>query len=150
MQLISPQTRRLIPLTISTGILASAFVFSYNAIEHSQVNTMITSPPTDRFMQQTNDNYYAQLSMKSYFNKKIASWKQNTMFMSFADQIVNDSNFKEIVAMGTAVVPYILDEISKEPSPLVWSLNMIYNKTISNNQNTTIEQACKLWVKSMS
>ena len=149
MQLINRQTKKLIPLTISTGILASAFAFSYNSIEHSQVNTVMTSPSIDKFMQQTNDNYYSQLSMKSYFEKRVEAWKRNTLFMSFAEQIVDEKNFKEIVAMGKAAVPYIIAEISKEPSPLVWSLNIIFNKTISDNPNTSIEQACKLWVKAL-
>lgn len=98
-------------------------------------------------MQQTNGNYYSQLSMKSHFEQKIKAWKNNTMFMSFADQIVNEKNFKEILAMGENVVPLILEEISTKPSPLVWALNIIYNKTVSKDPNTTIEQACKLWVR---
>jgi hypothetical protein len=150
MQLISVQTRRLIPMVITTGIITSAFAFSYNAIGHSEVKTVISSPSIDKFMQQTNDNYYSQLSMKLQFDQRVIAWRNNTMLMSFAEQIVNEKNFKEIIAMGKDIVPFIVDEISKKPSPLVWSLNIIFNKTISNNPNTTIEQACKLWVKALS
>jgi hypothetical protein len=150
MQLINTKTRKLIPLTISWGLVASSFAFSYNNLDHSVLNSVISSPSIDSFMQQTNDNFYSHLSIKSQFEQKVTAWKKNTMFMSFAEQIVAEKNFQEIVSMGKNVVPYILEEITKEPSPLVWSLNVIFNKTISNNPNTTIEQACKLWVKAMS
>ena len=51
--------------------------------------------------------------------------------------------------MGYDAVPFIIDAIDKNPSPLVWALNFIYNAKISNNPNTTITQACKLWVKKL-
>lgn len=56
-------------------------------------------------------------------------------------------NFQNIVKQGKIIVPYIIEEIKQHPSPLVWALNFIYNKTISNEGNITIEEACRLWVK---
>ena len=149
MQLINIKSGKLLPLTLAGGVLASSFSFTYGAIDRSIVNTITSSPSTNRFMQQTNENIYSELTLKAQFFNRVAAWKRNTKFMSFADQIVADENFKAIVAMGIIAVPYIIEEIEREPSPLVWSLNVILNKTISSNPNTTIEQACKLWVKSM-
>ena len=51
--------------------------------------------------------------------------------------------------MGKRAVPFILEEISIKPSNLVWALNIIFKKKITNRANTTIEEACKLWVKAM-
>ncbi len=149
MQLINSRIRKLIPLTITGGLLASAFAYSYGSLDGRNMKNVITSSAIESLLLQTND-YYSQLSMKAQFEKRVFDWKRNTMFMSFSDQIVNESNFKAIVSMGNDVVPYIIEEIKKEPSPLVWSLNIIFDKTISNNPNTTIEQACKLWVKELS
>ena len=48
------------------------------------------------------------------------------------------------------VVPdFIIDAIDENPSHLVWALNFIFNAKISNDPNTTITQACKLWVKKL-
>lgn len=70
--------------------------------------------------------------------------------MSSASDIVNHEAFKAIVAMGEAAVPYIVEEINTTPSTLVWALNFIYQKKISNNPDTTVQEACRLWVKELS
>ena len=51
--------------------------------------------------------------------------------------------------MGYSAVPFIIEEIEKEPSNLVWALNLIYNQKISKNPNITIKDACKLWIKAL-
>lgn len=150
MQLNNIKSRKLIPLTISGGLILSAFAFSYGSLDKSEINNVISSLSVNNIMQQTNDKMYSHFSIKSRFEQRVIAWKKNTKFMSFAGQIVNEKNFQDIVLMGEDIVPYILEEISREPSPLVWSLNVIFNKTISNNPDTTIEQACKLWVKALS
>jgi len=149
MQLASIGKSRLIPLVVA-GSVASSYAFKYNDVEHSKSDFKIVNSSTANFMQNADSSYYSDLSIRSVFYDRLEQWKLNTMFLSFADQIVSDKNFQEIVSMGERVVPYIIDEISVEPSPLVWSLNFIFNRTISNNPNTTIEQACKLWIKEMS
>lgn len=52
--------------------------------------------------------------------------------------------------MGKVAVPFIIEEISANPSTLVWALNFIFEKKISNNPKTTIPQACKLWVNQLT
>ena len=51
--------------------------------------------------------------------------------------------------MGPKIVPFILDELDKGPSNIVWALNMIYKKKITNKPNVTIAEACKLWIKAL-
>lgn len=150
MQLVNSKTKKLIPLTIAGGIIASANVFSYNAIEQSKINSFVSSPTLENFLQQTNKNTYSGFYQKLKFQEHLNEWKSNTLFMSFADEIVNEENFIAIISMGLSAVPFIIEEISKKPSTLVWALNRIFNKSISNNPNTTIEEACKLWVKALS
>lgn len=150
MQLNNLNKRKLFPLTLTCGLVASTFAFSYGSLGKNDLDSTISNPVIESLSQQSNNYIYSMLSMKSLFEKRVIAWKRNTMFMSFAEQIVNEHNFKEIVTMGEDVVPLIIEEIKKEPSPLVWSLNIIFGKTISNNPNTTIEQACKLWTKALS
>lgn len=35
------------------------------------------------------------------------------------------------------------------PSTLVWALNLIYNRKITDLPNITISEACNLWVKEL-
>ena len=72
----------------------------------------------------------------------------NTFFLSSVKDIIEQNDFKAIVNMGTKAVPFILEELEREPSNLVWALNMIYKKKITDKPNVTISDACKLWIKS--
>ena len=69
--------------------------------------------------------------------------------LSSVIDIIEQSDFKAIIAMGYSAVPFIIEEIEKEPSNLVWALNLIYNQKISKNPNITIKDACKLWIKAL-
>lgn len=63
--------------------------------------------------------------------------------------IVNQDDFKGIVSMGYDAVPFILEVIDSKPSTLVWALNVIFNHKISDNPQTTVSKACKLWIKAL-
>lgn len=148
MQLARLNKERLIPLVVAGGVVTT-FGYKYNELDHSKLNFKITNQATASFVSNADDRYYSDLSIKSIFYQKLELWKINTLFMSFATQIISDENFKDIVSMGDRVTPFIIEEISNEPSPLVWALNFIYQRTISENPETTIEQACKLWINEM-
>jgi len=138
-------------LTVSSALLFSSAVFSYNDFKDiSNVNSVIVNPSTQDYIQETQDNAYADVILKSNFKEYLSKWEKNTQFYSFSNQIIRDSYFQKIVSMGEHIVPYIIDEIKNKPSTLVWALNIIYKKKISNNPRTTIDEACKLWVKKLS
>ncbi len=149
MRLVNSNNKRIVTLTMAGSITASAFVFSYNTLTDIPSKNVISSSSTDNHITQTQENTYTNMSLRIEFNKLLSAWKTKTTFMSFANQIVEDINFKKIVSYGEAMVPFIIEEIEKKPSPLVWALNYIYNQTITNKENTTIEQACKLWVNAL-
>lgn len=72
------------------------------------------------------------------------------MFLSSAQAIITNPNFQAIVNMGKIAVPYIVDEINNNPSTLVWALNIIFDRKITDRPGTTVEEACKLWVKKLT
>ena len=53
----------------------------------------------------------------------------------------------EIVYAKKEAVPYIVERIKEKPSNLMWALNLIYGKKISDKKSLTITEACKLWVE---
>lgn len=85
---------------------------------------------------------------RNKFYSLLNQWRNNTAALSSPKQITSDEAFLQIVSMGKDAVPYILDEISDKPSNLVWALNIMFKKKISNS-NITIQQACELWTKEL-
>jgi len=138
-------------LTVSSALAFSPVVFSYGDFnEMSMVNTITLNPNTHEYLLDSNENAYMGIILRNNFETYLSEWKKNTQFYSFSNQIIQDVNFQRIVSMGELAVPLILNEIKNEPSTLIWALNIIYKKKISDKPNMTIEEACKLWVKSLS
>ncbi len=100
------------------------------------------------------ENYFNEFVYKSatYIFNEVKffglynSWLNKTRFISDVDEIINDSSFLKIVEMGAEAIPFILNQLEKKPSKLVWALNKITNSKISNT-SLSIDQASKLWVE---
>lgn len=137
------------PITLSIG-MAAAFPL-YSAVDdHSGIFSIITDPSMFESVKKADSENFKFYSSKLRFQSLYETWKKETRFLSSVQDIVNHEAFKAIVAMDTDAVPFIINEISNTPSTLVWALNYIYNRKISDNPNTTIPEACKLWVKELS
>ena len=93
------------------------------------------------------NDFVQQVHLKDKFTSLKKAWDKATMFSSSISDIVEDSNFKRIIEMGNGAIPFIIDEIDREPSNLVWALNLITGATIRSNQRLTITETCKAWVK---
>ena len=137
------------PITLSVGLAASLPL--YSAVDdHSGIFSIITDPSMFESVKKADSENFKLYSSKLRFQSLYETWKNETCFLSSVQDIVNHKAFKAIVAMDTDAVPFIINEISNTPSTLVWALNYIYNRKISDNPNTTIPEACKLWVKELS
>lgn len=137
------------PVTLSIGMTTIMPV--YAAVDsYSGIYSVITDKAMFESVKQADSenslSYVSRLRFQSYYEQ----WYNATRFLSSANDIVNNDAFQAIIAMGKTAVPFIVEEISATPSPLVWALNFIYQKKISDNPNTTIPEACKLWVKELS
>ena len=77
------------------------------------------------------------------FDEYLADWQRDTRFLSSVTAVTPHPSFRKIVSMGGNAVPYILEEIERKPSNLVWALNAIFHKKIG--QDATVTEACKLW-----
>jgi hypothetical protein len=149
MQLVS--SKKLKALTVSSALAFTPTIFSYNDFnDNSIVNAITLNPQTQKYLQESNENTYLGIILKNNFEKYLVQWKKNTQFYSISNQIVQDVYFQKIISMGESAVPLILNEIKNKPSTLVWALNIIYQKKITDKQNATIEEACKLWVKTLN
>ena len=137
------------PITIATGLMVTIPTFSYSDID-AYSNNIINSEKTMQYMQLVDAKETDYFSAKFHFQLHLQRWEQKTKFQSSVYRIIGDEDFKAIVSMGEVATPLILAEIQQRPSTLVWALNFIYGKKISNNSNLTISEACKLWIKELS
>ena len=137
------------PITIAAGLMVTVPAFSYSDID-AYSNNIINSEKTMQYMQLVDAKETDYFSAKFHFQLHLQRWEQKTKLLSSAYRIIGDEDFKAIVGMGEVATPLILAEIQQRPSTLVWALNFIYGKKISNNSNLTISEACKLWIKELS
>ena len=59
------------------------------------------------------------------FRQLEAHWEAETKFLSDAHKIIDHPAFQAIIAMGEAVIPYMLRDLEKEPRQWVWALPRI-------------------------
>ena len=81
---------------------------------------------------------------RQLFSKYHDEWQHDTKFLSSVSAITAHPAFSQIVNMGGNAVPFIIEEIERKPSNLVWALNAIFHKKIGNGE--TVTEACKLWI----
>lgn len=139
------------PLTITSFIIANSLSsFAYSDLDqYSNFNIIVSNTVTSKYIKEAEVDSYSELLLKSSFYEHLSNWQSKTRFCSSVNQIINDQDFKSIVEMGKDAVPFIRIELERKPSLLVWALNLIYNQKITNNPDTTIEEASKQWVKKL-
>jgi len=149
MQLVK-LSNKLRPLTLAVGLLSATTTFAYSDIDnYSGILTITSNNRTSEYIKSVDKSDGPLLFKKFRFETYLINWEKRTRFLSSTKSIIENEDFQAIVAMGHSAVPYIIEEIEIKPSTLVWSLNLIYNRKITNNPNATISDACKLWVKEL-
>ncbi|MDO4951567.1 MAG: hypothetical protein Q4E49_05835 [Bacteroidales bacterium] len=137
------------PLTLATGLVAGAAFMYADIDKYTSVDGVISNNVTSRYIKDIDNAVDNAIIEKSRFNEYYTSWREGTMFLSSVESIINRQDFKAIVSMGMSAVPFIIEELSTQPSNLVWALNMIFKKKITD-RNVTVSEACKLWIKAFS
>ena len=145
---LKQHTGTLKAITLTAAVMAASP--SYSSVdEYSGIISSITDTHLYGFIRQSDTDDFRMYADQYRFMSYLERWEEETMFESSIGRIVGNRNFKAIVSMGSNAVPFILDEIDRNPSTLVWSLNYIYGKKVSNSPNLTVSEACKLWVKTL-
>lgn len=146
---LKKKTSTLRPLTVAAGLLSMTTAYAYSDVDaYSRV--FATNSLTNKYVNTVDNNDSSIMFSKAKFDAYLQNWKAKTFFRSSVYDIVDDIDFKAIVAMGKQAVPYIKEELEREPSTLVWALNYIFGTKISDKPDLTITEACKLWTKTLS
>ena len=149
MQLVQ-LSNKLKPLTLAAGLLSVATAFAYSDLDaYSGILTVTTNNKTSEYIKSVDKSDNSFFLQKFRFQNHLFNWEKKTFFLSSTKGIIENEDFQAIVTMGHSAVPYIIEEIESKPSTLVWALNIIYDRKITNNPNATISDACKLWVREL-
>ena len=131
-------------LTLATSVLTSTPVFAY-----SDLDGILTLERNVEYVKSVSSLEEYGITQRFIFQHHLKEWERKTMFSSSVASVVSDVDFQSIVKMGAMAVPFIKEELERKPSVLVWALNYIYGKKISEKPNLTISEACNLWVKAI-
>jgi hypothetical protein len=83
--------------------------------------------------------------MRRKLNELLSLINQESAYSSSITQILENKNFKAIVDFGPKIIPLILEELKHNASCLVWAMNLITGRKISDNK-ISLSEAAKLWV----
>lgn len=135
---------------MAAGLIAGGTMNLYANVDlFSNINSVINNHETAQYIKEINNPADIFLNDRLKFLNHYNGWCNNTKYLSSVKSIIEDEDFKAIVAMGQRAVPFILDEIDIRPSNIVWALNMIFGRKITDRKDVTITDACKLWVKAL-
>jgi len=124
--------------------LKSSLLYSINSIDAADISTLTkVKDALQNIVIVIPRNKSAQTDEK-LFRMYLDDWQSDTRFLSSVKAVTNHPAFKSIVNMGGNAVPFIIAEIERRPSNLVWALNAIYHKKIGSG--STITEACRLWI----
>jgi hypothetical protein len=59
------------------------------------------------------------------FRRHLAEWKEQSRYLSNTAQMAMLRPYQQIIGMGTAAVPLILEELGREPDQWFWALECI-------------------------
>lgn len=138
------------PITLAVGLMASSANLYADIDQFSQVNTVLNRNITSRYIQEFDNLSEIAMNERRKFYNYYNSWMEQTQFLSSVSDIIRHQDFQSIIAMGQKAVPYIIEEIKIKPSTLVWALNIIFQRKITDNPKATIDDACRLWVKALN
>jgi hypothetical protein len=67
----------------------------------------------------------SSLEMQERFHRLALEWKEQSRYLSNTAQMAMLKPYQQIIGMGWAVVPFILQELRREPDHWFWALEAI-------------------------
>lgn len=125
-----------------------------NIINLSTSSEAITSQPLAAMPEKafglsiiaTNEGEYIQTdSDRCTFETNLDYWNNEIRFSSSNN--FDNSYFDEITNMGTKAVPFILEELKRGPTQLVYALQCIFPGKVKCKGNVSLERICEVWLK---
>jgi hypothetical protein len=65
------------------------------------------------------------LVIRNSFQRYYQQWKKETRFLSSSNAMFENENYQEIIKLGWAAVPHIINQLREKPDHLLWALQII-------------------------
>jgi hypothetical protein len=86
--------------------------------------------------------------IRARFQRLANEWKTDTRFLSSTTEIAMHASYQKIIGMGPAVVPLILQELSREPDQWFWALRAITDANpVKPESSGVIEAIAADWLR---
>ncbi len=87
-------------------------------------------------------------TVEQRFRRLKTVWEADTLYLSSTTDICQHPAFREIVAMGETVVPFMLREMEQEPQFWVWALPEISGANpVAPEDRGRIDRMSEAWVR---
>jgi hypothetical protein len=87
-------------------------------------------------------------STKASFNYYYEEWNKEIKYQSSTDAITNNAFFKKIIALGSEVIPYIIEALRDMPSFLIIALYKITGvNPIKSDHRGKIKEMTRDWIE---
>ncbi len=87
-------------------------------------------------------------TVEQRFRRLEAVWEAETAYLSSHTEIVAHPAFQEIVRLGNEVVPFLLRDLERRPSLLVWALPRITGANpVPTSDSGKLAKMSEAWVR---
>lgn len=85
---------------------------------------------------------------RARFRHLVERWKRDTEFCSSTTQMSLHPAYQQIIGMGRAALPLILDEMQREPDHWFWALSAITGENpVPSASQGHIDQMAESWLQ---
>lgn len=85
-----------------------------------------------------------------FFRYLVKWWKEETKFSSSMTEIINHPAYKGIIWLGDKAIPFILDELKREPNHYFAALKQITGKDpVPEEFRGNMDEMTRIWIKEL-
>jgi hypothetical protein len=94
------------------------------------------------------DSNLAKDSARDRFKRLAAEWKKQAQFLSNTHKMVLLKPYQRIIGMGQAAVPFILEELQREPLQWFWALEAITEQNpVPPEAAGKVDRMAQAWIE---
>jgi hypothetical protein len=82
------------------------------------------------------------------FRRLAAEWKQQSRYLSNTAQMAMLPSYQRIIGMGLPAVPFLLEELQREPNQWFWALEAITEENpVPAEANGKVRRMAEAWIE---
>lgn len=133
---------------MTNAIVSTVAAAGIAAMAMQQATPVTAGAELRKFFETAPATIAGTVALQERFEKLANEWRRNTAFTSSMTDIVLDSNYQQIIGMGSTALPLILNELKQAPEHWFWALAAITGANpAANEPDGDIQAAADAWVQ---